>query len=346
MSEAGPRHGRLRWLLLVVVPVLFLLGGGAAYLHGGRFVETDNAFVKADMVLVAAERAGRVVAIEVRENERVRAGQVLVRFDDAEAALEVASAEAGLAQRQVEIEALRASYREKQAEIALAETRLQFARRHRERQADLVRQRFAPASTFDDARQAEQEADRQLAALRESLGRLATQLGGGPQTPVDDHPSVRAAQAALERARLAREQTVLCAPLDGVVSRLPLPGRYLSAGQPALSLVAVDSVWIEANFSESDLTHMRAGQKATVRIDAHPGVQWAAEVASLSPATGAEFAILPPQNATGNWVKVPQRLPVRLRLRDTADRPELRAGLSAVVEVDTGHRRTLFGWRP
>ncbi|MEZ5649706.1 MAG: HlyD family secretion protein [Burkholderiaceae bacterium] len=347
MSAVSGRGGRpARLLLLVIIPMLAALVGTALYLRGGRYVETDNAYVKADIVLLGAERAGRVVAVKVAENQSVQAGQVLLLLDDAQARLDIERAEAALARERAGIEALRASYREKEAEIELARTRLSFARRDRQRQSELVQKRFAPATRFDEARQAVIEIERQITALNESLERIGRQLNGGPATPIDEHPAVRAAQAELEQAQLALRHTRLMAPTDGVVSRLPPPGRYLNVGQPALTLIASRGLWIEANFTETDLTHMRVGQQAEVKVDAFPNAHWRAEVDSLSPATGAEFSILPAQNATGNWVKIPQRLPVRLRLVDDGDQPPLRAGLSAVVSIDTGHERTLLGWRP
>ncbi|MEZ5658186.1 MAG: HlyD family secretion protein [Burkholderiaceae bacterium] len=346
MTPAARMRGAARLILLLIVPLLLALGGGALYLHGGRFVETDNAYVKADVVLLGPEIAGRVLSLAVTENQEVRAGQLLLTLDGSQLDLQVARAEAVLARERAGIEALRASYREKQAEIDLARTRLAFARRDRERQSDLVKQRFAPATRYDEARQAVVEIERQMAALRQSLARIAEQIGGGPDAPIDAHPAVMAAQAELAQARLAVTHTRLLAPIDGVVSRLPPPGRYLNIGQPALTVIANTSLWVEANFTETDLTHMRVGQPATIRVDAFPDVSWQAEVDSISPATGAEFSILPAQNATGNWVKVPQRLPVRIRLVTDTRRPALRAGLSAIVEVDTGHERSLFGWRP
>lgn len=346
MAEPGSRRGGLRFVLLVAVPLCAIVVGLLVYLQGGRFVETDNAFVKADMVLVAPEVGGRVVSVAVRENQAVQAGQTLLRLDEAQAVLDIAHAEASVARERSEVQALRASHREKLAEIAEAGTRLEFALRDQKRQTDLVRQRFATASRLDDAELAVTEGRRRIATLRESLARIEQQLGGGPEVPLDEHPAVRAAMADLERARLALRRTELKAPLAGVVSKLPAPGRFLQAGQPALTLIASGAWWVEANVTETDLTHMRVGQDATVHIDAYPDTEWRAEVESLSPATGAEFSILPPQNATGNWVKVPQRLPVRLRLQPAPGQPPLRAGLSAVVSVDTGHLRTLFGWRP
>lgn len=347
-AEAAPRAPRrrraLRWTLLFVVPLLAVLVGAVAWLLGGRFVETDNAFVKADKVPVSAEVSGAVVEVLVGENEIVRAGQPLFRLDPLPFRVAVSKAEAKLGQVRTDLAAMKASYREKQAQIALARTRLEFARKEQERQADLAARNFISASKLDDARRSTEIAGQEMLAEQQDLQRIAATLGGGIDTPIESHPSYRAALAELEQARLDLARIEVRASIDGTVSHLPKPGQFVAAGATVASLVADARPWIEANFPEKDLTHVHPGQPVEVRIDTFPDRVWTGVVESLSPATGAEFSILPPQNASGNWVKVAQRVPLRVRLDAQDGAPRLRAGMSATVRVDTGHRRSLFGF--
>jgi membrane fusion protein (multidrug efflux system) len=331
----------LRFVLLVVVPLAVAAGGLAWWLQGGGVADTDNAYVKADKIPVSAEIAGSIRTVLVRENEVVAAGAPLFRLDEAPLSVALARAEARVAQARTDVAALRAGYRAKQAEIALARTRQSFARRDEERQADLAARNFISASRLDEARQATELAGQQAVAVERELGRIAETLGGGPDVPIDRHPLVLAAQAELMQARLDLSRVEVRAPVSGTVSRPPKPGQYVAAGATALALVADGTVWIEANFTETELGWVRSGQAATIRIDTYPGIEWRGTVDSLAPATGAEFALIPPQNATGNWIKVAQRVPVRIRIEPRADAPPLRAGLSARVVVDTGRQRSI-----
>jgi membrane fusion protein (multidrug efflux system) len=340
------RRALVRFVLLGVVPVAAVAGGVGLWLQGGRFAETDNAYAKADKVPVAAEVSGTVRAVLVQDNQAVRAGQPLLRLDDAPLRVSLARAEARVAQARTDVAALKAGYRAKQAEIALARTRHEFARRDEARQADLAARQFISASRLDEARHASELAGQQVFAIEQELARIGEALGGGPSVPTDRHPSVLAATAELMQARLDLSRTEIRAPVDGTVSRPPRPGQFVGAGTTALALVASAAPWIEANFSETELTWLRAGQPVTVRIDTYPDIVWRGTVESLSPATGAEFAILPAQNASGNWVKVAQRVPVRIRVEPPEGAPPLRAGLSAHVRVDTGHRRRLADLLP
>ncbi|MDT3678594.1 MAG: HlyD family secretion protein [Burkholderiaceae bacterium] len=338
------RRRALRWTLLVIVPLFALIAGGAFWLLGGRYVETDNAFVKADKVPVSAEVSGAVVEVLVVENQIVQAGQPLFRLDPVPFRVALSKAEAKLGQVRTDLAAMKASYREKQAQIALARTQLEFARKEQARQADLAARNFISASKLDDARKSVEIAQQQLQAQQQDLQRIAASLGGGIDLPAESHPSYRAALAELEQARLDLSRVEVRASLDGTVSHLPKPGQFLAAGATAASLVADARPWIEANFPEKDLTYVHPGQPVRVQIDTYPDRDWTGVVESLSPATGSEFSIIPAQNASGNWVKVAQRVPLRVRLDAQPDAPRLRAGMSATVRVDTGHRRTLFGF--
>ncbi len=343
-SRLQRRRRALRFTLLVVVPLVAVIVGTAFWLLGGRYVETDNAFVKADKVPVSAEVSGAVVEVLVRENEIVRAGQPLFRLDPAPFRVALSKADAKLGEVRTDLAAMKASYREKQAQIALARTNLEFARKEQARQADLAARNFISASKLDDARKAVEVTERQLQAQQQDLQRIAAALGGGIDLPVASHPTYRAALAELEQARLDLSRIEVRASIDGTISHLPQPGQFLSAGATAASLIADARPWIEANFPEKDLTWVHPGQPVEVHIDMFPDRAWAGVVESLSPATGSEFSILPPQNASGNWVKVAQRVPLRVRLDAQSGAPRLRAGMSATVRVDTGHRRTLLGF--
>ena len=332
-----------RFALLVVVPLVVALVAASVYLRGGRYVETENAYVKADKVPVSAEVAGTVRELLVNENQAVVAGQPLFRLDATPFRVAVAKAQAKLAQVRTELAELRATYREKQADIAVARTRQTFALKDQQRQAELVSKNFVSASRFDDAKQTTDLAGQQTAALEQGLARIAVSLGGSAQSPVEQHPTFLAARAELEQAQLDLARVEVRASIAGTVSKPPKLGQYLAAGSTAMALVGSSNLWLEANFTETDLTHVHPGQPVTIHIDTYPDKTWRGEVESLSPATGAEFSVIPAQNATGNWVKIAQRVPVRIRIVAAEGLPELRAGLSTAVEIDTGHRRRLFG---
>jgi len=267
----------------------------------------------------------------------------LFRIDPAPFQVAVDRAEANLEQVRTDLAATRAAYREKQAEITLARTRYGFALKNEHRQADLVGKKYISASGFDDAEQSAELARQEIDALQRALKRIAVTLGGSVDAPVERHPRYLAARAQLEQARLDLERTEVRAPQSGTVSKMPRPGQYVKAGATALILVGDRRLWIEANYTETDLTYVRPGQHVEIRIDTYPHTRWSGTVESLSPATGAEFSVIPAQNATGNWVKIIQRVPVRIRFESAPGKPSLRAGLSAVVEIDTGHRRRIFG---
>ncbi len=339
-----PRNMRLmRMVLLIIVPLLALLTVLVVYLQGGRYVETENAYVKADKIPVSPEVSGMVKEVLVQENQQVAAGQVLFRLDPASFQVAVAKAEAKLAQVRTDLAALKASYREKQAEITLARTKYAFAMKEEKRQAGLAAKHFISTARLDEARQGSELAMQQIAANEQDLKRIAESLGGSVDAPAERHPGYLAALAELEQARLDLARVEVRAGTAGTVSKPPKPGQYLAAGDIALALVASNNLWIEANFPETDLTHVAPGQSVAIRVDTYPDAEWSGIVDSLSPATGAEFSVIPAQNATGNWVKIAQRVPLRIRFDTQPGHPQLRAGLSASVKVDTGYRRRLFG---
>ena len=334
--------GPLRTLALIGVPVLVIIGAVTVWLYGGRYATTENAFVKADITQMASEVPGRIVEVRVHDHAAVAAGDVLLRLDPAPYRLALARAEAEIDSARAAVEQLKVSLREIRAESTEAENRLAFLQVQAKRQRDLSGRGATTAAAVDQANSNEQEAADRLAVLQQRIARVEAALGGKPDRPTDQFAAVREKQALRDRAALDLAYTEVKAPRAGTVVNFRLQlGEQVKAQTPLFALVTDRRPWLEANFKETDLTHVTVGQKATVVLDMHPDIVWDAEVESISPATGAEFAILPAQNASGNWVKVVQRLPVRLRLIERPNEPPLRAGMTAYVSIDTGRQRSL-----
>lgn len=341
----SPAKRRTRLILLIGLPFIAALLGLAYYALGGRYVETDNAYVKADKTPISTQVSGLVAKVAVQENQAVSAGQLLFSLDDADFRVEQAQAEAKLDQVVTDLKALKASFAEKQAELDLANSQLLYAKKQENRQANLNAKQYTSAANLDEARQTTKMAALKITAVKQEMASISAKLAGGPEQSITQHPLYKSAQASLDRAQLNLERVAVHAAQDGVVSNLPKTGQYLHAGNLAMMLVATQAPWVEANFSETDITHMRPGQGVTVTIDAYPDYQWQGELESLSPGTGSEFSVIPAQNATGNWVKITQRVPVRIRLiASEEETPALRAGLSANVKVDTERKSRLSSW--
>jgi membrane fusion protein (multidrug efflux system) len=329
-------------MLLIGVPSLVLAGALMFWLHGGRYASTENAFVKADIAQVASEVAGRIVEVRVRDHAVVAAGDVLVRLDPEPYRLALARADAELDSARAAVEQLKASLSETKAEAKEAESRLLFLETQAKRQRDLFGRGVSAITRVEQGDADELQARDRLGMLQHRIVRVEASLGGNPNLPTDRYAVVREKQALRDRAALDLAHTEIRAPQAGVVVNFKLQlGEQIRAQTPLFSHVSERRPWLEANFKETDLTHVTVGQKATAVLDMYPDITWDAEVESISPATGAEFAILPPQNASGNWVKVVQRLPVRLRLIARAGEPPLRAGMTAYVSIDTRRTRSL-----
>ncbi|HXP31953.1 MAG TPA: HlyD family secretion protein [Stellaceae bacterium] len=338
------RRGWLRILLMLSVPLALVLAAGYLYVTGGRYVSTDDAYVQADMIAVSADVGGRVVEVDVRDNQQVTDGQLLFRLDDRPYRIALERAKAQLAGARLQIDGLRATYRQKLADLKSAQDMQNYQDREFARQQQLLAQRITPQSKFDEAQHNLEAARQKVAADQQDIANTLAALSGNPDLPTDQHPVVQQAQAQVDQAELDLSHTIVRAAANGTVTKVnKLPvGQYLTAASPAFSLVATDDLWIEANFKETELTHMRPGQPATVDIDTYPDHTFAARIESIGAGTGSEFSVLPAQNATGNWVKVVQRIPVRLTIdHPDPDRP-LRVGMSATVEVDTGYRRPIL----
>jgi membrane fusion protein (multidrug efflux system) len=340
-----PRPKRLRRLLLLLGPVVMVIGGLYFYLSGGRYVSTDNAYVRADKLNIATDISGIVADISVTESQKVAKDQVLFRLDDQPYRITLAGAQAQLQSARNEIATLQATYRQSLAQTQQSKTDVAFYQTAFERQQDLSRRGVSSQAALDQAKHDLDAArEREHAAQQQAEAALA-QLGGTPDAETQTYARVQQAQAQVDRAERDLAHTVVRAPMDAIVTNVSAlqVGQYLQAAQAAFSLVGTDDVWIEANPKETDLTYMKPGDPATVTVDAYPDREWSAELVSLSPATGAEFSVLPAQNASGNWVKVVQRVPVRLKVNLPEGAPPLRSGMSADVEIDTGHQRSLAG---
>jgi membrane fusion protein, multidrug efflux system len=335
---------RLRRPLMVAVPLLLAAFGAAYYLVEEPYVSTNDAFVRAAKVTLNARVAGQVVEIAVRDNQPVRQGQVLVQIDPEPYQIAVDMAEARLASARLQIDGLKATYRQQQAELESAKDSTAYDEREYYRKKALVADDFTPREVYDQTETALKVSRQHVASIEQQVANTVVALNGDPNIEVDRHPTVRAAKAQLDRARLDLSYATVTAPDDGTVARVDdlQVGNFVNAGAPVFSLLSSRRIWIEANFRETGLTHMRPGQDATIDVDAYPDRSFQAHVVSMSPGTGSDFAVLPPENATGNWVKVVQRLPVRLELDKLDPDWPLFSGISVTARVDTGYRRT---WR-
>jgi len=339
---ASGRRQLTRGLLLVVIPLLIIAAALFGYLHAGRHVSTDNAYVKAHIVNIAAEVSGSIAQVPVEENDRVSAGKTLLKLREAPFRIAVERAQAGLSQVESEVAADRQAYRQALAEIDLHQATAEFARAQFARQEGLRSASLGTVEALDTARYALDSALQQIEVAQQKAATLLARLHGSAEAPVTEHPRYRQALAELQQASLDLERTEVRAPYSGMVTMRPEPGDYVELGQPIMAIVGNEGMWVEANFKETQLTYIQPGQQADIEIDTYPGRRWRGTVQSISEATGAEFALLPPQNATGNWVKVVQRIPVRITIESQEGMPALRAGMSSTVTVDTRHHRT---WR-
>jgi len=344
-TPTRPLRQRLRLPLMVAGPAVVILAGLWWYVTSGRYVETDDAYIQTARTMISADIAGRVIAVEVHDNERVTKGQVLYRLDPVSYQAVVNDAKAQLGIARLQVEALKATYQQKVAENKSAQETLDYSQREYDRQKKLLSSGVASQSQFDQASNALEVARQKVASTQHDIGNVLAQLGGNPDVSADEHPMVQRAQAVLDQKQIDLNDTVIRAPANGTVTKVEQLqiGDYITAATPVFSMMS-DRLWVEANFKETELTYMRPGQDATVSVDTFPDVEFHAKVVSLSPGTGLTFSLLPPENATGNWVKVVQRLPVRLTL-DTSDTDALlHAGLSVTVSVDTHYRRPWLVW--
>ncbi len=345
-ARAPARTGllrRLRWPLMIGAVALAVVIGVVVYLTGGREQSTDDAQIDGARVQVSSSIPGRVVAIDVHEGQFVRAGQLLFQLDGRPYQAASAEAEANLAQARLQVTALRATYDQRLADLGAAKASAAYAAGEAARAKALVAAGTGTAAQAAQAINQANQARAQVTAAQAEVANALAALGGDPNLPADEHPSVRMQAARVATAALNQGYIDVYASQDGVVTKVDQlqVGDYVNAAQPVFELVS-NYFWVDANFKENQLEYMRPGQVAEIKLDAYPHMRFRARVTSISPGTGSSFSLLPAENATGNWVKVTQRVPVRL---DFIAPPgvHLAAGLSATAIVDTGHTRRLFG---
>lgn len=340
--DAAPPRKRnwLRPLLMFGVPLLLIAAAGAWWAMSGGTVSTDNAYVQQDKVSVASDVAGRIVEVAVKENQTVKAGDLLFRIDPEPYRIALAQADAAIANAQVQVTTMQASYQGTGADIQAARDRIASAQQDYDRQKALMDRGFTTRARFEQAQHAVEQARASYQSALADANEARAKLSSGSAVP-GVNPAIAAARAQREKALLDLERTARRAPVDGVVSqadRLQV-GQMMMSGLPAVTIVRSGArsggSWVEANFKETDLDKMRVGQAAEVRFDAYPGLKLNGHVASIGAGTGSEFSVLPAQNANGNWVKVTQRVPVRIAIDEASPR-QLIAGLSADVTVMTG----------
>ncbi|MCS0496171.1 HlyD family secretion protein [Ancylobacter sp. MQZ15Z-1] len=349
-APAPRRKRRLRSVLMLGGIAVVAIGAGYFWLTGGRYVSTDDAYVRAAKLMVSTDVSGIVSDVDVKEGQKVKAGDVLFRIDPRQYEIALANAKANLSETALDLKAQKVDYQRMLSDIAAQQAVVENDQATFDRYAKLVKDSAALSKAqYDDARFALDGEQRKLDSLRKQAEVALAKLGGNPDFDVEQHPQYLQAKAAVDEAQRQYDHATVRAPFAGTVTGVDSlqPGLYLVAAtaaltnQGAVGLVSADKVWIDANIKETDLTHVKAGDKVDVTIDAYPDRTWQGTVQSIAPASGSEFSVLPAENASGNWVKVVQRVPVRVTVESAKDDPPLRAGMSAVVSIDTGQKRSI-----
>ncbi|MFC0240384.1 HlyD family secretion protein [Rhodopseudomonas telluris] len=349
----GPKRGLggtlrryRRPLLLVVLPIVVLIAGIAFYLSGGRYVTTDDAYVGAQKVLITPDVAGKIVEVTVKEGQRVKQGDELFQIDPVPFRLALAQAQAKLADARTSYNNLRSNYKIYGDTIDLLDAGIALKQRDVERKSTLVKNLSGSMLDLDNANSALVTAKAQLELAKQARDQALNQLLGDPELPLEKFPAYLQAKAALDDAQRNLNLSTVRAPMNGTATQVDniQLGRFVAAGTPVFSVIDTTAPWVDANPKESDFTYVAVGQKVTLDVDAFPDHQFVGTVSSLSPGTGAQFAVLPPQNATGNFVKVVQRVPLRIAFdNNDAMVRRLKAGMSVNVSIDTNHHRSLAG---
>ena len=333
-TPAKPRRFT-RLALMGSVPLLLVGGATAYYIANDHYVSTDNAYVQQDKVLISAEVGGRIIDVAVQENDAVKEGDLLFRIDPAPYRIAVEQADAAIAAAQVRVSSLQTEYQTTGVDIDSAREDVAFYEKEYQRQSSLMQDGFTTRARLQAAEHALSDARSRVASAQADASMARAALATGSAAPGVD-PAIKAGQAQREQAVLNLSRTEVRAPVAGVVSQADRlqPGQMMVQGLPGVTIVASSKSWIEANFKETDLAHMRVGQPAEITFEAYPDLKVRGRVSSIGAGTGSEFSVLPAQNANGNWVKVTQRVPVRISITDKPKRAMI-AGLSAHVRIDT-----------
>ena len=333
-AAAKPRRFA-RLALLGSVPILLAVGATAYYISNDHYVSTDNAYVQQDKVSISAEVGGRIIDVAVHENDVVNAGDLLFRIDPAPYRIAIEQADATIAAAQVRVSSLQTEYQTTGVDIESAREDVAFYEKEYQRQSALMQDGFTTRARLQAAEHALSDARSRVASAQANATKARAALATGSAVP-GINPAIKAGQAQREQALLNLSRTEIRAPVAGVVSQADRlqPGQMMVQGLPGVTIVASNKSWIEANFKETDLAHMRVGQPAEITFDAYPELKVRGKVSSIGAGTGSEFSVLPAQNANGNWVKVTQRVPVRIAITDKPKRAMI-AGLSAHVRIDT-----------
>jgi membrane fusion protein (multidrug efflux system) len=330
----GDRLRSWRWPLMIGGPLILIAIAAYFVLTSGRSQETDDAYLQANRVPISASIGGRVIEVDVHENQPVKQGDVLFRLDTRDQAANLEQAQAQLNSARLQVQSLGAGYQEAQSMVKTAQDTAAFDDREVARQQALMNAGVASRDQYETAVHNAQMAHQQVTSAQQAEAKALADLGGA-QANVSTQPLVQQAQAALDRAKLNVSYGAVVAPQDGVVTRVEQlqVGSYVNPAQTLFWLVS-GVPWVEANFKEDQLAKMRIGQPAAIHVDACNGQDFPGHVASFSPGAGQAFSPLPAQNATGNWVKVVQRLPVEIAFERPPPANCAAAGLSADVTVD------------
>jgi len=335
----------LRIFLLGIFPMLLFGAGGDYWLKSTRYVNTENAYVKAHHLAISTDIDGRAIRVLVTENDRVKRGDILFTLDPEPHRIKVAKAEAELAGIRNSLLALRAEYRRVIAERAEARQEIAYLKRIFQRFKKLSARGVSSKARYDEAERNLIKARQFVRTLQQKILHVVARLGGSYNFPMNQHPMFLEAQAKLNSVALDMRRTQVRAPSDGIVGKVALQvGEYVQKGKAVIPIIQTDEIWVEANLKETQITYVKPGQNVFLTIDAYPEVEFEAYVGSISPSTGGELSVLPPQNASGNWVKVVQRVPVRIDFKNKSNSPQLRAGMTASVSIDTKRSRSLKGF--
>ncbi len=357
-TTAGPRAGvagklqrrrRLR-LILMVGGILFVaIAAGTLWLRGGRYVSTDDSYIRAAKLMVSTDVSGLVSSVDVHEGELVKKDQILFRIDPLQYQIALDNAKANLEQTALNVGAMKEDYQRMLSDISAQEAKVQLDQATYNRYEPLAAKDFLSKANFDQARFTLQADGSQLNSLKQQAKVQLAKLSGNPEIPVTQHPLYLQSKAQVDEAQRQLDHTVVRAPFDGRVTQVDAlqPGTYLVSQTAALTntgavgLVSTNDIWVEANMKETELTHVKPGNPVDVYVDTYPGKTWKGKVVSIAPASGSEFSILPAQNLSGNWVKVVQRITVRIKLNSSFPNAPLRSGMSVTADIDTGHQNSL-----